>query len=174
MSRKKRGFTLAELLIVVAIIAVLVSVAIPVFNGQLEKSRRAVDLDNMKVISNCLTYMYLQDELRFSKNYISVTCFSEYNNDTANAAVYVDGSGVSPSLKEKLEQEFSIDLDSMLVKSKTGKWKYGYTVIISRYTGQISYTCLSEGQAYGDIWSFWESKYHGLDPLKDKDKNYSG
>ena len=44
----KKGFTLAELLIVVAIIAVLVAVAIPVFNAQLEKSRDAVDESNLR------------------------------------------------------------------------------------------------------------------------------
>ena len=38
--RRKKGFTLAELLIVVAIVAVLVAIAIPVFSKQLEKSRR--------------------------------------------------------------------------------------------------------------------------------------
>ncbi len=44
----KKGFTLAELLIVVAIIAVLVAIAIPVFNAQLEKSREATDLANLR------------------------------------------------------------------------------------------------------------------------------
>ena len=44
----KKGFTLAELLIVVAIIAVLVAVAIPVFTTQLEKSREATDLSNIR------------------------------------------------------------------------------------------------------------------------------
>lgn len=44
----KKGFTLAELLIVVAIIAVLVAVAIPVFNSQLEKSREATDMANIR------------------------------------------------------------------------------------------------------------------------------
>ncbi len=44
----KKGFTLAELLIVVAIIAVLVAVAIPVFTAQLEKSREATDLANVR------------------------------------------------------------------------------------------------------------------------------
>lgn len=44
----KKGFTLAELLIVVAIIAVLVAIAIPVFTTQLEKSREATDLANIR------------------------------------------------------------------------------------------------------------------------------
>ena len=43
-----QGFTMAELLIVVAIIAVLVAIAIPVFTTQLEKSRQAVDLANAR------------------------------------------------------------------------------------------------------------------------------
>lgn len=43
-----KGFTLAELLIVVAIIAVLVAIAIPVFTAQLEKSREATDASNIR------------------------------------------------------------------------------------------------------------------------------
>ncbi len=44
----KKGFTLAELLIVVAIIAVLVAIAIPVFNAQLKKSQLATDAANVR------------------------------------------------------------------------------------------------------------------------------
>jgi len=44
----KKGFTLAELLIVVAIIAVLVAIAIPVFTAQLEKSKEATDIANTR------------------------------------------------------------------------------------------------------------------------------
>lgn len=44
----KKGFTLAELLIVVAIIAVLVAIAIPVFTSQLEKAREGVDAANIR------------------------------------------------------------------------------------------------------------------------------
>ena len=38
-----KGFTMAELLVVVAIIAVLVAIAIPVFSSQLKNARLAVD-----------------------------------------------------------------------------------------------------------------------------------
>lgn len=48
MKKNNKGFTLAELLIVVAIIAVLVAVAIPVFTTQLEKSREATDIANVR------------------------------------------------------------------------------------------------------------------------------
>ena len=44
----KKGFTLAELLIVVAIIAVLVAIAIPVFTSQLDKAKQATDAANIR------------------------------------------------------------------------------------------------------------------------------
>lgn len=46
----KKGFTLMEMLIVVAIIAVLVAIAIPVFNGALTKSKEAADVANVRAL----------------------------------------------------------------------------------------------------------------------------
>ena len=44
----KKGFTLMEMLIVVAIIAVLVAIAIPTFSGQLKKANEATDAANIR------------------------------------------------------------------------------------------------------------------------------
>jgi len=48
MKKNNKGFTLAELLIVVAIIAVLTAVAIPIFATQLEKSKEETDIANLR------------------------------------------------------------------------------------------------------------------------------
>ena len=62
-SKDKKGFTLAELLIVVAIIAVLVAIAIPVFTGQLEKAREAADMANIRATyaEACLAALESED-----------------------------------------------------------------------------------------------------------------
>ena len=46
--RSKKGFTLMEMLIVVAIIAILIAIAIPTFASQLEKANQATDAANLR------------------------------------------------------------------------------------------------------------------------------
>ena len=54
--KNEKGFTLAELLIVVAIIGVLVAISIPIFTSQLEKAREATDLANIRsAYAECTT-----------------------------------------------------------------------------------------------------------------------
>lgn len=48
MKQNRNGFTLMEMLIVIALIAVLVAIAIPTIASQLERSREAADLANVR------------------------------------------------------------------------------------------------------------------------------
>ena len=61
MKRKlnKKGFTLAELLIVVAIIGVLVAISIPIFNNQLRKARMATNQANGRAAFSAAEAAYL-------------------------------------------------------------------------------------------------------------------
>lgn len=46
--KDQKGFTLVEMLIVVAIIAILIAVSVPMVNKSLEKARHAVDTANLR------------------------------------------------------------------------------------------------------------------------------
>ena len=63
---RKDGFTLAELLIVVAIIAVLVAVSIPIFTSRLEKAREATDVANLRAAYAAGVAEYLGNESAYS------------------------------------------------------------------------------------------------------------
>ena len=101
--REKEGFTLAELLIVVAIIAVLVAIAIPVFTTQLEKAREATDLANVRSAYAEVTSAYLGDNQAHSAN---VTMKSDLSNcqttsgDVAGVAVSDILKGSNPCVVE--------------------------------------------------------------------------
>ena len=60
MKKNTKGFTLAELLIVVAIIAVLVAISIPVFTSQLHKARVAADWANVRAYYAELQYDFME------------------------------------------------------------------------------------------------------------------
>lgn len=61
MNKSDRGFTLAELLIVAAIIGVLVGVSIPIFTSRLKKARVAVNQANARAGEAAACAEYLDD-----------------------------------------------------------------------------------------------------------------
>lgn len=58
--RNKKGFTLSELLIVVAIIGVLVAISIPVFTSQIHKAEVAADWANVRSYYSQLQYDFIE------------------------------------------------------------------------------------------------------------------
>jgi type II secretory pathway pseudopilin PulG len=56
----QRAFTLIELLLVIATIIILVAIALPVFNGVLERGKATKNLSNLRQIGSA-TQLYMND-----------------------------------------------------------------------------------------------------------------
>lgn len=67
--KKTGGFTLIEMLIVVAIIAILVAVSIPMVNSNLEKAREATDSANERAAKAAAMAEYMLNGETGAKNY---------------------------------------------------------------------------------------------------------
>lgn len=66
--KKNKGFTLAEMLIVVAIIGILVAILIPTFTAQLEKAKESADAANIRSAMSEVTVAYLDGTGATSKD----------------------------------------------------------------------------------------------------------
>lgn len=90
MKRTQRGFTLLEIMIVVAIIAILASVAYPSYLDQVRKSRRA---DGQAALANA---QIAQQKLRSSCRFFAGTLGAADNCDATAAASTVALAATSP------------------------------------------------------------------------------
>ena len=113
----KKGFTLAELLIVVAIIAVLVAISIPVFSAQLEKSREAVDAANLRA-----AYAEIMTSVVSGDNPITTKEVTQKQTESSWKTTY----------------DFPSDLDVANPTGKTGKWTLTWDAtdkkVVAEYT----------------------------------------
>jgi prepilin-type N-terminal cleavage/methylation domain-containing protein len=95
MNEKKtvRGFTLIELIVVIAIISVLASILIPTFTGMIERAHNAADLTNIHHLMNGINKAVIMDEdAGFYDN-----CWGTTHDNAGLGYIYVDNDEVRVS-----------------------------------------------------------------------------
>lgn len=152
MRKKKEGFTLAELLIVVAIIAVLVAISIPIFTSQLEKSRRAVDLANARDIVAVFAAavnsgtMEIPDKdstvwVEIHREKIWYGKGTEDNSDTSSNMARINGVAINNQNRDtvipKLLKDSGINVDNLRVRCKNANENWTWYVVCVRGNGTI-------------------------------------
>ena len=86
--RSRKGFTLVEMLIVVAIIAILVAISIPVVSSSLEKARVATDQANERAAKAVALIAYLTEETDFQTG-------TKYTYDAEKGVLNIGAGGAS-------------------------------------------------------------------------------
>ena len=99
--KNQGGFTLVEMLIVVAIIAILIAVSIPMINSSLEKAREAVDDANARDAISLAAVKVLTDKIDTETTWSYIVNSdqtgnlgeeSDTNAYTAQSEKYIKGS----------------------------------------------------------------------------------
>jgi type II secretion system protein G len=116
---KQRGFTLIEMMIVVAIIAILVSVLVPNFMRARAQAQTAACEANLKEIATALE-LYQTDH----ESYPDVTAETQVTSSEANLGPYIRQTPIDPV-------------------APTGFYEYSVT---NPTTGTASYTIICPGQ----------------------------
>lgn len=89
--KKQGGFTLVEMLIVVAIIAILVAVSIPLVGSALEQARIATDGANERSFKAALVSGYLLTQAGMNEEDEDITADTIYAYDAVNGKVVAKG-----------------------------------------------------------------------------------
>ncbi len=124
----KKGFTLIELLIVMVVVTILVTVALPAYKTSMEKGRALEGIANAAAISDAMNAYYIRNG-------------NDYGSSASNLREYSIGDGDSGGVagvtqnKNFTISSFSAGKDSASVglRRTTG----AYTIVFSSSKGQV-------------------------------------
>lgn len=153
-TRNKKGFTLAELLIVVAIIAVLVAISIPIFSKQLEKARDATSVANLRSAYAEAIAAYMSDDTAGS-HWTSNSVHHVWINKPTSKG-YVDAIDVVVNIESKKQNNWSglgSNLPSPLNTIKDNKANPGRYILVINFNSSGKPT----GASLIDVISAWKS-----------------
>lgn len=114
LHKKKTGFTLTELMIIVAIIGILAAVAIPRYAQMLERAREGATKGNLSCIRTAVEIYYAKNEGQWP-GLVGMAVFSEYLNP------------IPPAKARPLGNSSNITFDSTPPSASGTGWRYDST-----------------------------------------------
>lgn len=137
--KNKKGFTLMEMLIVVAIIAILIAIAIPTFASSLNKARVATDEANIRSGYASVMTDVLTDENYSVEGGTAVTATYKLNKDGSVTKIT---DTVTDAADPYTTVGKNDNADTAVAGNKVGKWDkgVGVTYVYDYSDGSIEIT----------------------------------
>ena len=133
LKKENKGFTLMEMLIVVAIIAVLIAIAIPTFTSSLNKARVATDEANIRSGYASVMAEVLANEEKYAQTAGTETYTFTLNTDgsvklTAGTGVTAETTGTTYATKGNAEKVAGQGGKIEIAGQQVDAWETGETV----------------------------------------------
>lgn len=111
--KNKKGFTLIEMLVVIAIIAILVAISIPMVSGALEKAREAADDANLQAAKSVALLAEMEGATTGTRYY-----------DTSNGTLVASkGTSTYGQSSDKKDKSITVEFDANGQITGTIDWK---------------------------------------------------
>ncbi len=151
--RSNKGFTLIELMIVVAIIGILAAIAIPKFADLISKSKEGATKGGLSAVRSSLQVYYGDNEGIFPLDSLSVlTNDGKYINEMPTAKLPGTGKGDSATVITYSSMTTAGVFVSASGTTNNGGWAYANDDGVSNTWGNFLVNC-TENDLKGTVWT---------------------
>ena len=139
----KKGFTLIELLIVMVVVTILVTVALPAYKTSMEKGRATEGIANAAAVSEAMNAFYIRNGNSYGSESSLKTFVLGNETDGGVAGITQSKNFNAPSISFSSTSKASVTMSR-----KTGAYSITYTSEYGRVTGRTCSGSTTAGKKY--------------------------